>query len=88
MEYTLSEKVKASKELVKMFHLERLTFFIISTLSVLIIIALAVYSFMTKQLTWDTFLALFLPAGGISLSCSLILKMFSECLKFLKDELK
>jgi hypothetical protein len=88
MEYTLLEKVKAAKELVKLFHLERITFFVVSTISTIVIIGLGVYSFTTNQITWDTFLALFLPTGGIFFSCGLILKMFSECIKFLKDELK
>jgi hypothetical protein len=88
MEYTLKEKVAAAKDLVKTFHLERVGFFVVSTISVLILISLAVYCFINKQLTWDVFAALFLPAGGIGLSCGLILKMFTDCLKFLKEEIK
>lgn len=88
MDYTLKEKVDAAKDLVKTFHLERVGFFVISTISVLILIALAVYCFMTKQLSWDVFAALFLPTGGIGLCCGLILKMFTDCLKFLKEEIK
>ncbi len=88
MEYSLKEKVDAAKELVKTFHLERITFFIIATISVLILIALAVYSFINKQLSWDVFIALLLPSGGIGICCGFILKMFTDCLNFLKQELK
>ena len=88
MPSTLQEKVSAAKDLVATFHFERITFLITSTLSALILILLATYSYLSKQIGLELFFALFLPTGGITFSCGLVLKMFSDCLNFLKEEIK
>jgi hypothetical protein len=88
MEYSLREKLEVAKELVSTFKPERYLFFIISTISVLALLVISIYSFMKGAIDSKTFFALFAPAGGISISAGLILRMFSNCLEFLKDELK
>lgn len=84
---TLKERVDAAKELVAIFKIERYLFFIISTISVVALLCIAIYSFLNDKVDNKTFFALFMPTGGISISAGLILRMFSDCLKFLKEEI-
>lgn len=86
--YSLNDKVKAAKEMVKVFRPERIAFLIVSIISVLTLIVLSVYAFLQGEIGWEIFAAMFLPAGGITYSASLILGMFTKTLEFLKDELK
>ena len=88
MEYTLKDKIDAAKELVATFKIERYLMFIIATISVLALLFLAIYSFVKGTIDYKTFFALFMPAGGISISAGLILRMFSDCLSFVKEEIK
>lgn len=88
MSTTLQEKVDAAKVIVKLFNMERIAVFIAATLSILILLLLAIYSFVTGQMDWNVFVGLFIPTGGISFSCALILRMFTKCLKFLQEEVK
>lgn len=81
---TLQEKVDAAKELVKTFHKERIAFLIIAIISFSVLLGLAIYTFLNKEMGWKTFSALFLPAGGITYSASQILTMFTKCMKFLE----
>lgn len=88
MECTLNEKVLAAKELVKIFKPERTTVLFFAVISGLALLALIVYAFFKGPIQWDIVIALFAPCGGIGLCCSRILKMFTDCLNFLKEEIK
>ena len=85
MPTTLRERLDIAKELVGMFQAERITFYLISLVSVIALLTVAIYCFISKNLTSDVFVALFAPAGGITIACGKLLKMFNDCLKFLQD---
>lgn len=87
-EYSIKEKLKAAKELVKLFWKERTLFYIVSFLSAIVIIGLAAYTYIKEEISWKTLTTLFIPASGITYASSLILSMFSKTLKFMKDEIK
>lgn len=85
---TLEQKVAAAKQLVDTFRLERISYLILGIISFLVLLGLAVYTYLNDKMSWPAFAALFMPASGVTFSVSRILSMFKMCLTFIKEEVK
>jgi hypothetical protein len=85
---SLDNKIAAAKEMVRTFRLERIVYVVVGVLSFLTLLGLGIYSYLYDKLDWASFSMLFLPTGVITFTTGRILKMFTDCLEFLKSEIK
>ena len=83
---TLSNTVKAIKELVALFKTERLVYLFITLISVLVLIATAVSMIFKSDSQENTIaiMCLFGSTGGIVYSSGRLLKMWSEAMQLIQ----
>lgn len=86
----LDNTVKAIKEMVALFKMERVVYLIITLVSVIILIATAVSLILASDDQNNTIaiMGLFGSTGGITYSTGRLLKMWSEAMDLIKGVLQ
>jgi len=86
----LDNTVRAIKEMVALFKMERVVYLIITLVSVIILIATAVSLIMASDDQENTIaiMGLFGSTGGITYSTGRLLKMWSEAMDLIKGVLQ
>ena len=86
MSENLSNTVKAIKELVALFKVERMVYLIITLISVLVLIGTAISLIYKSESQENTIavMGLFGSTGGIVYSSGRLLKMWSEAMQLIK----
>ena len=80
---TLKERVKAIKDLLGLFRLERLVYVIVTLVSVLILMSCAVLMLFKEDNDPQLAIGLFGGSGGILYTSGRLLKMWSDALRML-----
>ncbi len=85
-DFELERVVKAIKELVSLFKIERMVYLAITIVSVLVLIAAAISLIEKSESQENTIeiMGLFTSTGGIAYTTGRLLKMWSEAMQLIK----
>lgn len=78
-------KIDDIQKLVETFRLERIIYVVLTTLSAVALIGIGLYLVIVQQ-QFESFLALLVPTGTLTMCIFRLLKMWDDALKFINNQ--